>query len=493
MNEHFYRFRPIDALLGKHEELDKQEIYFAPPHQLNDPMEGFKDLFWSGDLIIWTNFLKHYVRSLNRACSLLMICGEQEPIDWDVVSAADLRFSQNRTNEEDKLVESIFSDFLTQPIKDLLLALAQRTSKIRRDELITYIKWIHIYTITTIYRRYQLEGLAPLSANAQSGDPIKNLHPQLSELVRLVERAAKESEGKGDAPSTLFQVVQHLNSQISISRDFGDSNLGNAKNKHFIFHSFPDQYINHLERLLYPDWYTACFMSDCRNASLWGYYGDNHKGACLIFKPGMLNGTASLSVTKVTGWGNKGPHFGEAPMIFRPVSYTGKHVEIDFFRSLGRLPISTLSQEWYCGPGGEKSVCSDEIFSDEAGWQNRYWERFEQSTATKLKDWNHENEHRLVLHSNIADLSDVKCRLLKYNFHSLAGIIFGIKTSSDDKMKILKIIEEKCNIEQRKDFKFYQAYFSPHNGKIEHAELPFLKFTEKLSPALHHQINDPIS
>jgi hypothetical protein len=40
----FYRFRSVDALLGERAELDSQEIYFASPAELNDPMEGFKDL-----------------------------------------------------------------------------------------------------------------------------------------------------------------------------------------------------------------------------------------------------------------------------------------------------------------------------------------------------------------------------------------------------------------------------------------------------------------
>ena len=47
----FYRFRSIDNLLGeKYNELENQSIYFASPNQLNDPMEGFKDLVFNGDV-----------------------------------------------------------------------------------------------------------------------------------------------------------------------------------------------------------------------------------------------------------------------------------------------------------------------------------------------------------------------------------------------------------------------------------------------------------
>lgn len=62
----FYRFRSLDALLGDHQELEKQEIYFSPPEQLNDPMEGYKDLVWRGDKIVWRNLIKHYLLCLTQ-------------------------------------------------------------------------------------------------------------------------------------------------------------------------------------------------------------------------------------------------------------------------------------------------------------------------------------------------------------------------------------------------------------------------------------------
>ena len=69
----FFRFRSIDALLGKHQELKEQTIYFASPEELNDPMEGLRDLVWNGDKIVWTNFFKHYVFCLNRSYLMLNI------------------------------------------------------------------------------------------------------------------------------------------------------------------------------------------------------------------------------------------------------------------------------------------------------------------------------------------------------------------------------------------------------------------------------------
>ena len=59
-----YRFRSIEALLDKYHELENQTIYFASPEELNDPMEGYRDVVWRGDKIVWTNLFKNYVSYL---------------------------------------------------------------------------------------------------------------------------------------------------------------------------------------------------------------------------------------------------------------------------------------------------------------------------------------------------------------------------------------------------------------------------------------------
>lgn len=57
-----YRFRSMEKLLGSpYQELERQSISFSGLEDLNDPMEGFRDIVWSGDVILWTNLFRHYV------------------------------------------------------------------------------------------------------------------------------------------------------------------------------------------------------------------------------------------------------------------------------------------------------------------------------------------------------------------------------------------------------------------------------------------------
>ena len=58
-------------------------------------------------------------------------------------------------------------------------------------------------------------------------------------------------------------------------------------------------------------------------------------------------------------------------------------------------------------------------------------------------------------------------RKYSYEFSLLTGIIFGIKTSDEQKKEIIKIINDKCNKIKRKDFNFFRADYNENTGLIE--------------------------
>lgn len=163
---------------------------------------------------------------------------------------------------------------------------------------------------------------------------------------------------------------------------------------------------------------------------------------------------------------------------FLKVVYENKHLPVDFFRSLGRLPIPVLKRYWYSDESGRESVCADDIFKNEEGWRRKYWEAFQHAIVRKLEAWSFEREYRLILTSSIFDFSEKQVRKPKYDFFDLDGIIFGIKTPVQQKLEIIKVIEEKTRKHNRTDFKFYQAYYSRSKGTVEHAEMSFLKFSK---------------
>lgn len=260
---------------------------------------------------------------------------------------------------------------------------------------------------------------------------------------------------------------------------YNDDTSTNKENNLFVFSEFPEAYVQELEKIVYPEWYAACFMAECSNSSVWGHYGDNHKGVCLIYNVKLDDDNKSINLNGIHGWGSSGPIYNNAPHRFHMIDYEKKYVEVDFFKSLGRLTRPVLNEFWFSNEQGETSSCAEEMNSNEDSWRNRYWENFFHGVTTKLKDWQYEKEYRLIISNMLFDFSDSERRKLKYNFKELQGIIFGIKTSAEDKLKILKIIEKKCLEEKREDFKIYQAYYSPHKGIIDYSEMNLLKFEQQ--------------
>jgi hypothetical protein len=70
----------------------------------------------------------------------------------------------------------------------------------------------------------------------------------------------------------------------------------------------------------------------------------------------------------------------------------------------------------------------------------------------KTPEWSHEQEYRLILYSQLQRFDDVPSRKLKYRIADLAGVIFGMKTTTADKIRIMRIVEQKCRAESRTDF-----------------------------------------
>jgi hypothetical protein len=135
-----------------------------------------------------------------------------------------------------------------------------------------------------------------------------------------------------------------------------------------------------------------------------------------------------------------------------------------------------MLRHWYRDAVGNPSTSVADILSESDSWRKQYWEQLTTAITTKLEDWAHEKEFRLTL-TGLSDFSDQSTRKLQYSFSDLQGIIFGMNTSTSDKLRIMKIIEGKCRKEVRNDFEFHQAHYSRRVGKMEIAKMNLIKFS----------------
>ncbi|MCX2524012.1 DUF2971 domain-containing protein [Larsenimonas rhizosphaerae] len=480
MKKEFYRFRSINSLIGEFEELEKQSIYFAAPESLNDPMEGFRDMYWKGDFIVWRNLFRHYLLCLERLCSFLIISGEEYPITtayMPVFSGEEDFPTPMHKNLFVKITKKFFD---SESLINIIEQISNRTTPVRRDELFFYLRIIHSFALEVIYSEYERIGLIPEreNKNSEADKPIRDLLSQ--DFIRTLEKSLLESGGNEKIVSSIFSAHHRSNQQMDLIYRFNGNIDNEKKNRNLVIIEFPREYISQIEKLVFPNWYTACFMSECKNSSVWGHYGDNHSGACLIFNADVINEKYFLNLKGRNGYSStSGPTYGFSKRMFYPIDYIQGYGQIDFFRMLGRLPVPKLNSMWYT-LDGSLSECADDMIKSEDDWRVNYWENFYRDVTVKSKYWSYENEHRLILASSLDSFSAPEDRSLNYEFSSLKGIIFGIKTTIEDKLKIIKIIEKKCKETDRDDFKFYQAHYSPEEKCITHSEMSLLSFTKEV-------------
>ena len=179
---------------------------------------------------------------------------------------------------------------------------------------------------------------------------------------------------------------------------------------------------------------------------MWSHYGDQHRGACLIYDE---------------------LDFGRGDV--RKISYTPRPPSIYFFEEIGTLTEEELLKTWYEDEQGNRTKFASHLDPGNIdAWRRRRLENLYRSITWKSSDWKHEQESRLVLVDTLdGDHEDPVSRRIRYEFNDLKGIIFGIRMTDEDKIAIMDVIEKKCREHKREDFRYYQAYYSERDGSIK--------------------------
>ncbi|WP_049709400.1 hypothetical protein [Pseudomonas trivialis] len=216
MEKKFYRFRPINRLISDFKELENQSIYFASPSQLNDPMEGFRDLVWNGDHIVWSNLFKHYLLCTERLCALLMLTGEGHEIPQEnivlLTCEADLPTPMYK-----ELFKRITQAFFADPdLVKLIQKISERSTPVRRDERCFYLTAIHPLAIESIQNEYENSHLTPERKHKddKAGAIIANLIK--SDFIGKLENSINQSKSEDLIAEFLFLPQRKSNEQIDI-------------------------------------------------------------------------------------------------------------------------------------------------------------------------------------------------------------------------------------------------------------------------------------
>lgn len=465
----FYRYRSTKSLLGEFRELERQEIYFSPPEQLNDPIEGFKDLFWQGDQIVWHNLLRHYLMCLMWGYTLVKIGGDYRETltqDTPILSRQLLPVTQGK-DIHNRICQRFFSQ---HGIDEVPALLAKCQVQFSRDALAFVLRALHTAAFNAVLHVYRERGLetAPDVGTTAAVSPEAIIASMKDVLLKI---ATGDDATTAEQLNIGFGVGTHMAKQSELIAYLQDRSES-ARAWLALFNSFPETYIDRLQHFIFFKWYAACFVADPNDAAMWGNYGDAHRGVCLQFRASEnAIGKPTINLQGVVGWSGIGetsvPLNREIPLTFEPMTYADRFAPIDFFRSLARVPIPDLKSDWYLDADGNRSECGDSVLSQSREWIESNWSAFITSITTKLRYWEHEKEYRLVLPSTLDLYDTIEARKLRFNFADLEGIVFGIKTPLHEKEEIINLVLAKCEESGRKDFKFSQAAYAAYSGKIE--------------------------
>lgn len=451
--KYFYRFRSVDKLLESKRELETQTIYFAEPASLNDPMEGYKHIFWEGDEVLWEGFFRNFLYVLT-------------------LFYRKSRLDGGANFKEEDFKSLMRSSIAVESFDDVFLRIFKRF--IEAESIVEYIQLISNKKLSEFDVLYGLRGCykfaLDLIAHEESGTKLFN--ENLISLRRFMDGDYFGAKSRLPSQANNLINIYELFIQGARTISFHSNDLPMARetfkeNDEFIgvISSFPEYYLKNCELLMYPEWYTACFMEDEKNSSVWGHYGDKHEGVCLKFKSVLAGDAYSINLTNSEGTSEN--------FILNMVDYEQGFPEIDYFVSLGRFSNKHLQTYWLKNCNGMASERSGKYYSDIGEWRKQYWVNFMKFTTTKTDDWCYEKEYRLILSPNFESSITKENRIFKYDLSQLDGIIFGINTSMPDKVKIIEIIREKCKIKKIDSFNFYQSFYSNKSKKIENFKMVF--------------------
>lgn len=472
MAEYLYRFRSVEKLLGSFQELERQEIYFSSPCELNDPLEGFKNIVWQGDAIVWQNLLRHYILCLMQSAYKLVVSGpnfeNNSCKNYVFHTPNDLPDAPIRT-----IYTEICEDFFSDEVAGIFVStMADNDLHLKRESLVAYLSMLQPFALKALLKTFIAHG-HPLTVTPVDMDALT------SGCVDHIKTALTAHAAAGAMGDKILTICDSTTIQLNLIQDMNEALPPERAGWMFLLRDYPRFHVDALEDLLFPDWYTACFLDDPTNAAMWGVYGDGHSGACLQFRTKQLASKPSLELYCPVGIGGGRDDtriFHDFKRhSFEKVVYSNSFPEINFFEYMGTLSQSRLSGFWYLGENGTRSQIAERVLAGDELWRKEYWSNASRVAATKLSHWAHEQEYRLISQSSLVSLDDRASRIYKYRFSDLSGIAFGMKMSHEHKLEIMRIIEKKAIAEQRQDFKFFQARYSSISEKIELQPLNLIK------------------
>lgn len=451
-----YRYRKVRSALR---DIKEGTFYFAPPEELNDPIEGYYKVYWKGDKAAWEGLFCNYIYSLNQAITLYILNADTKALFQKTIAKDVHKFDNFQLGKVlSELKESFLHDDEIQKISDFY---GDNITIVSERELCFILRFIHHKALELCIQKGLETGTIP----TDTANSILNMLTSFKDRSFPFEELEKT---KGN-DNTRKIIVKTVIDAIDDFHEYQFLKIGFDKKGFFYDHDkpkneskeidektqktideniqkrnwmaitvdYPAMYVKQIIEILYPKSYIACFSPSGTDSAMWGNYADNHKGICFIYD------TSDNDVLCLTGE-------ERITVELKPVQYGGDLLERNFFESLGLLSLPQI-KTMLTGTSGI-SVYYDAYTVNERIWREDYWKTIELKLYRKTKDWESEKEIRAVLLHALHDFSEKEKRKMQFDPSLLKGIIFGINTSEYDKKSVFEELKKKASLYRNSNF-----------------------------------------
>lgn len=465
--EYLYRYRSIKSLF-KYKELDNLSIYFAKLDELNDQMEKYMNVVWQGDAIAFQGLFKHYLYTLTHLYFSASVRNPKQDIDTNNLPIF-LDIKVLKAPEMQDMFKDIYNQFFAfSGVAQFPSKMAASKKKFTVDEMVLVFRGLHLYAYTVIDIVIKSYFLSKNRANAS--DELYDMVTQWKGYNQILDilTSGKYSAEQIEKIKTDFVIQQQVYRELLNKDIYKDKNTHNIS---LLTFDFPEVYMRNITKLLYNEYCIACFSDTYQNEPMWAHYADSEKGVCLQYKIKYRNGEKCLNLHSisniiVTEKEEKiEKNFHDVP-VFR-VLYSNEYPEIDFFTSLGVLPMPIIQNFWLCNYDKTEFSSCLSSYQPVERWVSEYHKKAINHICTKAQNWSYEQEYRIFQRDVFTPISENKeNRFANYSITDLEAIIFGRNVCSEEKRKISNIIKAHCH-EKNHSVKFYDLYYSSITKKLE--------------------------
>lgn len=427
-----YKYRSMNSLL-KNKELEENYIHLSAFRNFNDPLDGYVELEFIGDKILWTNFIKNYVYAYFALYLNFEICKfynvKTIPVRWLDYFLLSQKFAHDYVRECDDL-NNACCNFIENQLSDIVNTIPLDKA-IYLDNLSKYLEKLHDRILNVEHANY-------------------TKHIESISLNKYYKRF--------DVP--LFSDSFELDNSLILKEEIYESSM-----YEYLLISFPKQYLKNLNKFMFNFPYVASFTKKLNSLPMWGYYADSSKGVCLIFKTENRNGKDYFPLLK-----NK-EYKGIEKIPINKVNYAKTLYKVPFFNNLGRLSAEELKKYWY-ELNGKISPTGIKIFNNVELYRRMHWDTKQKILNSKLKLWKHEEEYRINMNCPTPPAR------LYFKIESLQGIVFGINTIASHKNKVIEILKRKMKENKELNLCLYDTIYVNSTNKIKKKKIAIFKNSE---------------